>query len=272
LLFLQDVQSSSRDIYEPPSFSVEPPGYTEIDTHQMVPMPGQGYQHFGQLYQGQGYLQHEAWQPPPYDLNKPPSQSNLENIPTQPEFKKHEISNTPTQQTGQKMGQQFEQSPYGYYGPPPEFYGQPHPTGTTGNQQDIAAPSPQPIQYPGVVPYYPGYGYPNFPGQQGAYQYPNHGEQHPHSALKYPNMPMAQYPQHQLPSEPQQPGGQFYQQSANRQLSEKTVDRYKDTGGKSCTTDIQHPRSESVKPQNIEDMEVSPEKSARTEERRGNKF
>jgi hypothetical protein len=27
-------------------------------------------------------------------LNKPPSQLNLENIPTQPQFKEHEISNT----------------------------------------------------------------------------------------------------------------------------------------------------------------------------------
>jgi len=69
-VFLQDVQSSSRDTYEPPSSLVEPPGYTEIDPHQTVPMPGQGYQQFGQFYQGQGYLQHESWQPPPYDLNK----------------------------------------------------------------------------------------------------------------------------------------------------------------------------------------------------------
>jgi hypothetical protein len=77
-------------------------------------------------------------------------------------------------------------------------------------------------------------------------------------------MPMAQYLQCQPPAEPQQPGEQFYQQSANRQLSEKTVDRYKDTSGRPCTTDIQHSRSESVESQNIEDMEVSPEKSART--------
>ena len=112
--FLQDVQSSSRDTRdrrenEPPGSSVEPPGYAEIDPPQRVPMSGQGYQHVGQFYQGQGYPQHEgehweAWHPPPYDLNKPPSKSNLENIPTQPEFKKHEISNTPTQQTGQNMG------------------------------------------------------------------------------------------------------------------------------------------------------------------------
>ena len=112
-------------------------------------MPGQGYQHFGQFYQGQGYPQHEgqhweAWQPPPYDLNKPPSQLNLENIPTQPELKKHEISNTPTQQARQKMGQQLVHSPYGYYGRPPEYYKQPHPT--TGYQQDIAALNQSNIQ------------------------------------------------------------------------------------------------------------------------------
>ena len=287
-VFLQDVQSSSRDTYdrredEPTGSSVEPPSYTEFDQ-------GQGYQYDHQFYQGQGYPQHvghhrDEWQPPPYDMIKPPSQSNLENIPTQPEFKKHEISNTPTQQTGQNMGQQFVHKPYDYYRLPSEFYGQPNPTGTTGNQQDITTPSPQPIQYPGVAapnpqqiqypgvpPYYPGYGYPSFPGQHGAYQYPNHGEQHPYSALKHTNMPMAQYPPSQPPSEPQPPGEQFYQQSANSQQSEQTVDRYKNTSGKPCTTDIQPSRSESVESQNIEDMEVSPEKSARTEERRGNKL
>ena len=197
MFFLQDVQSSSRDTYDrrenkPPGSSVEPPGYTEFD-------PGQGHQYVHQFYYGQGYPQHvgqhwEAWQPPPYDLNKPPSQSNFENIPTQPEFKEHEISNTPTPQTGQnmgqqfvhvshhqdawqpppydvikppsqsnleniptqpqfkeheisntptqqtrqKMGQQFVHSPYGYYGRPPEYYEQPHPTSTTGYQQYIA--------------------------------------------------------------------------------------------------------------------------------------
>lgn len=266
--FLQDVQSSLRDSYdrredEPPGSSVEPPGYTEIDPHQKVPIPGQDYQHFSQFYQGYPPPEGQHWeasQPPPYDLNKPPSQSNLENIPTQPEFKKHEINNTPTQQTEQKMGQQFV--PY-------DYYRQPHPRGTTGNQQGIAAPSPQQIQYP-YLPHNPLYGYPNFPGQQGAYQYPNQGEQYPNSALGHPNMPMAQYPHYYPPSEPQPPGGQFYQQSANRQQSEKTVDRYEDTSGKPCTMDIQHSRSESVEPQNIEDMGVSRETSARTEERRGN--
>lgn len=280
--FLQDVQSSSTGTYdrredEPPGSSVEPPGYTEIDSGQRVPMPGQCYLPFGQFDQGQGYPPHEgqhceASQPLQYDLNKPPSQSNLENIPTQPEVKKHEISNTPTQQIGPKMEQQFVHSPYpyGYYRLPQEFYGQPYPTGTTGNQQGIAAPSPQ--NYPGYVPYYPGYGYPNFPGQQGAHQYSKHGEQHPYSALEYQNVAMAQYPQHHPPSESQPPAGQFYQQSANRQQSEKTVDRYKDTSGKPCTRDIQHSRSESVEPQNIEHMEVSPGKSARTEKRGGNKL
>ena len=122
-----------------------------MNPQQRVPMPGQGYQHFGQFYQGQGYPQHEgqhweAWQPPPYDLNKPPSQLNLEIIPTQLQFKEHEISNTPTQQTRPKIGQQFVHNPYGYYGRPPEYYEQPHPTSTTGYQQDIAALNQSNIQ------------------------------------------------------------------------------------------------------------------------------